>query len=262
MEEMSLIETLKLLFNITYYHANLVPDFSDSILHLLEILSRIQLPSPPLQPPVNYLINALMNLELPKESSGLSSNPVFPTSKEETNIERLVYVLDRAIQSYPEREIDQAAAPVITLLRKIHKIAPPKMQQHMCWLLLPTDESRNNPLGKDETLPSRLLRLSVSPMLPTLRDNISAMLFELSDKDASKFVNNIGYGYASGFLMNHNIEVPQNAMETSSTEGASAPDINPVTGQRRNKEKVDTGPPMSDEEKEREAERLFVLFER
>ena len=39
--------------------------------------------------------------------------------------------------------------------------------------------------------------------------------------------------------------------------------INPITGQRLDMENTeDTGPPMTDREKEREAERLFVLFER
>lgn len=39
-------------------------------------------------------------------------------------------------------------------------------------------------------------------------------------------------------------------------------EINPITGQRTDMEPVDTGPEMTDTEKEREAERLFVLFER
>ena len=39
-------------------------------------------------------------------------------------------------------------------------------------------------------------------------------------------------------------------------------EINPVTGQRRDMELAVEGPEMTDEEKEREAEKLFVLFER
>lgn len=94
------------------------------------------------------------------------------------------------------------------------------------------------------------------------------MLFELSDKDANKFVKNIGYGFASGFLMSHNISVPASAAEASSivSEGDAegGADINPVTGQRLSAEK--RGKPeseeMNEEEKLREAEKLFVLFER
>ena len=101
-------------------------------------------------------------------------------------------------------------------------------------------------------------------------------MFELSDKDATSFVRNVGYGFASGFLMTHDLPIPANAAEGWSTgqNGEQAEDIaekvtnvdgneiNPVTGQRRDMEPVDMGPEMTDEEKEREAERLFVLFER
>lgn len=101
-------------------------------------------------------------------------------------------------------------------------------------------------------------------------------MFELSDKDATSFVRNVGYGFASGFLMTHDLPMPANATEGWSTgeSGENLEDIgekvtsvdgreiNPVTGQRRDMEPVDQGPEMTDEEKEREAERLFVLFER
>ena len=43
---------------------------------------------------------------------------------------------------------------------------------------------------------------------------------------------------------------------------AQGEDINPVTGQRLAAEPENPEPEMTDEEKEREAERLFVLFER
>jgi hypothetical protein len=39
-------------------------------------------------------------------------------------------------------------------------------------------------------------------------------------------------------------------------------DINPITGQRLEAESIPDIAEMTDEEKEREAERLFVLFER
>ena len=49
------------------------------------------------------------------------------------------------------------------------------------------------------------------------------------------------------------------------THGPSgrAVDINPITGQRRDMEpQIPEGPPMTEDEKLREAERMFVLFER
>ncbi|KAK4977408.1 hypothetical protein LTR28_007015 [Elasticomyces elasticus] len=264
----AMIETLKLLFNITYYHPGLASSFTSSIPHILKILCRIQLPSPPLEQPIKYLINALMNLDLGNKSAEvLESNPLFPRFNEEQHVERLVYILDQAIQTYPERELDQAAAPTLTLIRRTFELAPVKVRNYMKWLMLPTEDSRTKPLGQDDTLASRLLRCSTSPMLPTLRESISALMFELSDKDATKLVHNIGYGYASGFLMSHNIAVPHNTAKVNSASSGSksansVPEgINPVTGQRLDAEPRDAGPEMTEDEKEREAERLFVLFE-
>ncbi len=70
--------------------------------------------------------------------------------------------------------------------------------------------------------------------------------------------------------MTHNLPVPDTAFkgedESQDLGGRlttiDGKEINPVTGQRRDMEPEDPGPAMSDEEKEREAEKLFVLFER
>ena len=125
----------------------------------------------------------------------------------------------------------------------------------------------------------------------------------MSDKDAKNFVQNVGYGFASGFLFQHNVPIPENAMEAWSTSGSdgkpsldgrssmsssgaplqrtntigstssriagghassaggSGGAINPVTGQFFDKEKPVKNN-MTREEKEREAERLMVLFDR
>lgn len=100
------------------------------------------------------------------------------------------------------------------------------------------------------------------------------MLFECSDQDPTTFVRNVGYGFASGFLITHNLAVPEGSLRANSSSGDDVEDlgerltrvdgleINPVTGQRKDKEPVISGPAMTDEEKEIEAEKLFVLFER
>lgn len=51
-------------------------------------------------------------------------------------------------------------------------------------------------------------------------------------------------------------------METPTTDETEEKDINPITGQYVSSEKQPDFKDMTDEEKEREAERLFVLFER
>ena len=68
--------------------------------------------------------------------------------------------------------------------------------------------------------------------------------------------------------MNHNIQVPFTAAEANriSSEGDASigAEINPITGQKLTAEEAQQPKTkdMSQSEKEREAERLFVLFEK
>lgn len=266
-------ETLKLLFNLAQYYPQQSPNFAKSVPYVLKILNRITLPSPPLQPPLTYLINSLLNLDL---ESG-SNKPLFPRSDEKCNVNRLTCILDIAVRTYKEEQLETLATPLLTLLRRVYELAPPSVAAHMKTLLLPSNEERAQPLGHSDTLAAWLLRLSTSPVAPNIRESISSLMFELSDKDATSFVRNVGYGFASGFLMTHDLPVPENALEGWSTGGSGSTgiedlgervtnvdgnEINPVTGQRRDMEPGPPGPEMTDAEKEREAEKLFVLFER
>lgn len=249
MDDMALAETLKLLFNITAHDSDVVPLFSGCVGDLFSILMHIKLPSPPLQQPISLLLNALMNLQMEEEICT------------EAVISRLIEILAATLSPGSSQDLDKEAMPLVTLLRQVYVAASPSIEQYMKDRLLPDTEQRDKPLGKDDSLPSRLLRLTGSSKV-ALKDNLLTLLFELSDSDPTRFIHNIGYGYAAGFLATHRIEIPRDAMQEGS--GASTEDdpINPITGQRRAAEPVDDGPEMTDEEKEREAERLFVLFER
>ncbi|KAI9478699.1 MAG: guanine nucleotide exchange factor, partial [Benjaminiella poitrasii] len=74
---------------------------------------------------------------------------------------------------------------------------------------------------------------------------------------ASKFVQQVGYGNAVGYLLKKGI-----AIEPPQGDDGHGKDINPITGQYKASEPEKDLKDMTDEEKEREAERLFVLFER
>ncbi|KAI9729589.1 MAG: hypothetical protein M1834_006785 [Cirrosporium novae-zelandiae] len=264
MDEMALSESLKLLFNVTTHYPHRVESFSKSISCTFKILGRIKIPPLPLQGTVSYLINGVLNLDLEDKKKFLGANPVFPKFDQNCNVDKLVEILDKAVDAYKEQELEQFAVPLVTLLRKVYEFSPDGPKKHMQELLLPTDEERERPLGESQSLSSKLLKLSTSPVAPSLREAISSIMFELSDKDADKFVKNIGFGFASGFLMNHNLPIPSSASQAYSNETQDSEDtpINPVTGQRVDREIPDDEPPMTEEEKEREAERLFVLFER
>ncbi|KAK0842194.1 hypothetical protein LTR03_009460 [Friedmanniomyces endolithicus] len=271
MEEAAMVETLKLMFNITHHYPSLIARFQPGIEPLVDLLFHYPLPTPPLQPPITYIINALLNLDLAPASQGseptseVVTSPLFPHANPTKVIDRMISIFDRALRDQPERDLDAAAAPLCTLLRSAYELANSDIKVWMRGKLLPQERDRDQPLGKGEALSSRLLRLSCSPGLPTLRENISCLLFELSDKDADTFVRNIGYGYASGFLASHGIEFSGNSTGARNVGSESEAGVNPITGQRLSAEEGrdgSGGQEMSDEEKEREAERLFVLFER
>lgn len=275
--DMALTESLKLTFNITYYYPDLISKFTPSVEPLVGLILDHPLSNPPLQSPITYMLNALLNLDIAaaekKTPMGpqARSSPLFPYSKPEAFAERLTTIFNKAMIYHSEQELDQAAASLCTLIRRLYALAYPQMKEWMQCVMLPRASDREKPLGQGDTMASRLLRFSCSPSLPTLRDNISSLLFELSGSDANKFVSNIGYGFASGFLMSHNIEIPSNAAEansvsTKASSEAAGLEVNPVTGQLRSAEErerqTDSKEEMTEEEKEREAERLFVLFER
>lgn len=275
MNVLALSETLKLLFNLTQYYPQQIGAFSESISHVLNMISHIQLSEPPLQSPLTYLINSLINLNLENDTSAdPSSNPLFPASDRNSHVTRLVEILDVSIRHYREDKLELLAPPLVTLLRKVYLVAPSSVQNYIQTSLLPSIDERAQPLGQSDSLPSRLLRLSTSPVAPNLRESVSSMLFECSDQDPTTFVRNVGYGFASGFLITHNLAVPHGSLRASSSNGDDPEDlgerlthvdgleINPVTGQRKDKEPAISGPAMTDEEKEIEAEKLFVLFER
>lgn len=259
MDELGFIDTLKLTFNITKLFPDLAPAFSPSIPSIFKAISRIPIPSNPLDGLIGYLLNCLSTLDLEgKESKHSESNPIFPKFNQNCNVDKLINILDQAVSSHSPEELELKAVPLLHALIVIHELAPDGPRKYMKWLLLPEDSDRSQPIGHSDTLSSRLLRLSTT-VFPNLKTAISELMFVLSGKDAENLTKNIGFGFAAGLLASRGMEIPQSAGEAFATLD---PEVNPVTGQRFNAEPEDTGPPMTKAEKEREAERLFVLFER
>jgi hypothetical protein len=128
--------------------------------------------------------------------------------------------------------------------------------------LLPTEEDRKEVLGRGTSLPHRVVKLGANSLAPELRDCTLSMLFQLSDKDPTRLVRNVGFGNAAGYLTSKGINISQEDLQSRSANAAAEAAINPITGQRLNAEPEVDMPPMTREEREREAERLFVLFER
>lgn len=263
MDELALIDTLKLIFNVSKIYPDLAGTFSPSIPHVLKIISRMDVPAKPLEGLVSYLINCLSVLDLEqKKGKSFESNPLFPKFNHNCNVDKLINILDQAVSLYSPEELEEKAVPLLHSLIMVHEVAPDGPRKYMQWLLLPEDSDRSLPIGQSDTLSSRLLKLSTSPY-PNLKTGISELMFVLSGKDAENLTRRIGYGFAAGFLASRGMEIPQTAVEAFATNSSElGSEVNPVTGQRWSAERPDPDPPMTKEEKEREAERLFVLFER
>ncbi|UKZ75872.1 hypothetical protein TrVFT333_003567 [Trichoderma virens FT-333] len=262
MEDMALAEILKLLFNVTHFCKDEASRFSLAVPHIVELFWKQDIPtSKPLESPFGPLANTLINLDI---STATNQAALFPSSEPNKVAARLISLLDSAMANYGDNDIDVTVTPLISTMLKVHENAPSSVRQYMSSKLLPTAEDRQSVLGKGKTLSARLLKNSTNPMAPALRDAISHLLFNLSDKDASKFVENVGYGFASGFLFQNNVPIPGNASTTFNAGDSTGAQrlVNPITGQFLDQEKVSEMPPMSEDEKLREAERLFVLFER
>lgn len=265
MDELALIDTLKLIFNVSKLYPDLAATFSPSIPHVLKIISCMDIPAKPLEGLVSYLINCLSVLDLEeKKGKHFDSNPLFPKFNQNCNVDKLINILDQAVSLYSPEELEEKAIPLLHSLIVVHEVAPDGPRKYMQWLLLPEDSDRSLPIGQSDTLSSRLLKLSTS-LYPNLKTGISELMFVLSGKDAENLTRRIGYGFAAGFLASRGMEIPQTAGEAFATNANANrldPEVNPVTGQRWAAERQDPEPPMTMEEKEREAERLFVLFER
>lgn len=257
---MALAETLKLIFNLINFAPQHLDAFLPALRPLFTILGRARVPSPALQPPMNYLLNALATLDTEQGGASIKQEFVPDDATLKMSIGKLVEVLQGSLTAYTQVQLDTQLISVVTILRRVNSFASNEIRDQIKRELLPKDSERDLPLGQSATLASRLLKLTTAPGLVHLPEAVSSLLFELSDKDAHTFVKNVGYGYAAGYLMTHKIPIPENAKQTSAAEGEIP--INPITGQRLDKEPDVPVPNMSQEEKEREAERLFVLFER
>jgi hypothetical protein len=260
MEDMALAETAKLLFNITAFRKDRTSEFTPAIPHIITLLCKGSFAtSKPLDVPVVCLVNALLNVDL---SAKEVQAALFPPTEPNVLAERLMDLLKSSSKVYANDDLESTVTALVGVIRGVHEYAPEDVKEAIRTQLLPTEDDRQKVLGRSDTLPSWLLRNSTNPVTPQLRETISNLLFDMSDKDATKFVDNVGYGFASGFLFNKNLPIPQNAQEAFANAGAANRPVNPITGQFLDSERHPDLPPMSEEEQEREAERLFVLFER
>ena len=253
------IETLKVLYNILHFHPELSTQLHESIAAICTILCSGKVVLLSTEVPTKHLINVLINIDFSQNSF---QKLLFPPANPKNLTSALIKVLDSSLPSRATSESYQAILPLLTVLQNAANSAPAIVISEMRGSLLPDTVDRDLPLGQSSSLASRLLRISNLPTEPVLGNLILSMMYALSDSDAGNFVQNIGYGNAAGYLTSHNISAPASVNGIEASDSIGSVFVNPITGQRLDKELPDTGLEMTDEEKEWEAERLFVLFER
>jgi hypothetical protein len=247
-------EELKLLSTLLIQYPTHSLSFLESLDSILKLFDRIDIPSPPIKPPISSLINCLVGFPFPSEYR--TGRIPWPPC----NVEKLVKVLEDALQTYSQDELETTIPPIVTLLASIAQDGPPEVKVALRTRLLPSEEDRTVPLGKGSSLPHILVKSSMDAISPGLKNALGMLLMALSDNSSENLVRNVGYGCASGLLFSLGIPIPSSSNEVD--DAMSYSEINPVTGQHRDMERQTELPEMTQDEKEREAERLFVLFER
>lgn len=194
-------------------------------------------------------------------------------------LERLLSFIE--IMLNPENENlrqDRILSPPLSLLHCIvTDIFGPahsnlELQQTSRDWILPSEKDREKVLGSSESLSGYMLNITIDPVMRTTRNIIFDIFYRVSHESPDEFVGNFGLGFASSFLASQGIAFPGSLSTTGEASGSSGnshansnnKDINPITGQYMSFEKKQPNPvdEMTEEEKERDAERMFVLFER
>lgn len=263
METMALVETTKVIYNLSCHHPEERKNIQNCVNEIFDILCASPLAPFPLVPPVLNLINSLINFEITTEN--LSPNPLAVAAK-------VVELLDKStdkpeyLELYANPDFDSNGSQLLILVKRLCETNSTEVRKYLEDKLLPKPEEREKAIGTGDGLCHRLLRFSTSGNSVNTRELILSMFFDISNRDPERLVENIGYGYASGFLFTNNIPVPESASRAQGSRSTGGLDVNPITGQTWEAEErenpVDPFAGMTDEEKEREAERLFVLFER
>lgn len=238
--------------------------------------SPTRLTQSPISPKPSTLDRALSRLAAGRRS--LSRTPPPPTSTSFDVLQRSLDLLESSFSRYlpgsidpddpdvrqrckaeSNETLDDMLSPLVVLISRIC-IADEGSRARVRQVIAPEDLDRSTPLESRADLLGRCLRLLACVYHPRLKDAVGELLFAVADSDASTLSMLFGYGNVAGFLFHKGVFSAPQTSSSSSTGLSTSDQINPITGTVV-QPKIDL-PDMSDEEKEREMEKLFVLFDR
>uniref|UniRef100_A0A673AIV8 Synembryn n=1 Tax=Sphaeramia orbicularis TaxID=375764 RepID=A0A673AIV8_9TELE len=268
------VEILKILFNITYSTHRQEPIFiiSAIILYMdiytfpflymcLSLLSHSH----------SHTVNLLSALPL-QCLDVLLVVPLEPDSKQCNGVNmdcvhHLLMFMENRLDSGDK--IKEKLTPVLNLLTESCRAHRETRQYIRKYILPPLRDASQKP-EEGCTVKSRLIRL-MTHLDTDLKHCAADLIFVLCKENVRRFVKYTGYGNAAGLLATRGLLGSGSKSSSSSTQYSSDSDsdteeyrqvkdrINPVTG-RVEAEQPDPMQGMSEEEKEEEAKRLIMLF--
>ncbi len=244
---------------------------------VIQLMVTIPLGTPAMSPPHIHAINTLMNIPV------LDTDVWFP-NQDYSILKILLDVFEESIKTMAPRKssdepdetlygspIDQVLIPLCLLLKKLTIIPPARLIIKK--RLLPNNLDRTRFLNEGPHVTAAMIRAMTNVSLTQTRDflgDVVSACFEDNSKMmdltlVERFVRYIGYGNAAGYLFQKGFSTPEstkgNGLGQGDREDEFPEGIDTMTGKIQ-EAKVDPFEGMTEEEKNRETERLFVLFDR
>ncbi|KAM8876335.1 chaperone Ric-8A isoform 1-T2 [Synchiropus picturatus] len=272
------IEILKILFNITHSSHRKEPSDADAALyrHLVGILRLCLLRKCTLEEDTDELQGHTVNLlsAIPLQCLDvLLMAPLEPSSEQQLGINMdcvhtLLVFMERRLEAGDK--VKEKLTPILNLLTescRAHRETRHYIRNH---ILPPLRDVSQRP-EEGSTVKSRLIRL-MTHLDTDVKHCAADLIFVLCKENVRRFVKYTGYGNAAGLLATRGLLGGQRPRSSNTdTQYSSDSDsdteeylqmkdrINPVTG-RVEAEQPDPMEGMTEEEKEEEAKRLIMLF--
>ncbi|KAL3967640.1 angiogenin [Sarotherodon galilaeus] len=256
-------EILKILFNITHSTHKQDPSEDDAALyrHLVAILRLCLMRKCLLSEDTDELQGHTVNLlsALPLQCLDvLLTVPLEPDSEqcEGVNMDcvhTLLMFMERRLEAGDK--IKEKLTPILNLLTESCRAHRETRHYIRKYILPPLRDVSQRP-EEGTTVKSRLIRL-MTHLDTDLKHCAADLIFVLCKENVSRFVKYTGYGNAAGLLATRGLLGGQGP-RTSDTQYSSDSDSD--TEEYRQAEQPDPMEGMTEEEKEEEAKRLIMLF--
>ncbi|KAI9150219.1 hypothetical protein HJFPF1_09976 [Paramyrothecium foliicola] len=220
------IATLKLLSTLAVRYEAHAHRFLPFLNPILDMLNLVDTSASLFQPPTSVIVSCLASLPI-------DQSPTLPPAA----VGKLADALQWSPQTPQTHATERQLLPLLMAVLHIAESRSSAARSKLSEYILPSEEDRVHRLGQGTSLPHRLINLSSKTMDPETREIISMIYFNLSNNNPPTFLSQEEITQHQG--------------------GEEEPLIYHITGQLYNNELPTDTPNMTDEEKEREAERLL-----